>query len=224
MKKNRSLAIAGLFVLSIASVNAKTIVERFTTDPSLDGWQVFGDTNLFHWDSTNKNLDVTWDSSQPNSYFYHPLGVTLTTNDSFCVMFDLQLNDATTSNAGNEVAIGLMHFSDATNANFSRANGPAPNLFEFDYFPAFIYAGTPYQASVNATLLDSQPYFGGLCEVYDNLTLNPGVTYQVVLIHRAGEEVITGVVYTNGVVLSSLPLSFDNGTVGDFYLDTLSVN
>ena len=81
MKKIRSLAIAGLFVLSIAPVNASTIVEKFTTDPALDGWQIFGDTNLFHWDSTNQNLDVTWDSSQTNSYFYHPLGMTLTTND-----------------------------------------------------------------------------------------------------------------------------------------------
>ena len=74
MKKNSLPAIASLFVLSMACVNANTIVERFTTDPALDGWQVFGDTNLFQWDSANQNLAVTWDSSQTNSYFYHLLG------------------------------------------------------------------------------------------------------------------------------------------------------
>src|SRR5208283_2489182 len=124
MKKISSPAIASLFVLSMACVNANTIVERFTTDPALDGWQVFGDTNLFQWDSANQNLAVTWDSSQPNSYFYHPLGLTLTTNDSFCVLFDLQVSDATAWGYGNEVAVGLLHFSDATNADFSRANSP----------------------------------------------------------------------------------------------------
>ena len=226
MKKIRSLAIAGLFVLSIASVNASTIVERFTTDPALDGWQIFGDTNLFQWDSVNQNLAVTWDSSQQNSYFYHPLGVTLTTNDSFCVQFDLQLNDAVASGFGNEVAIGLLHLSDATNADFNRANGPAPNLFEFDYFPAFVSDGTSFSASVNAALLDSQPFFGGLYDAFDNLTLEPGVTYRIVLIHHVGEEIITGTVYTNGVVLSTLPFSFGSGsgTVGAFQLDALSVS
>jgi hypothetical protein len=226
MKKIRSLAIAGLFVLSIASVNANTIVERFATDPALDGWQVFGETNLFQWDSTNQVLDVTWDSTQPNSYFYHPLGVTLTTNDSFCVQFDLQLNDAVASGFGNEVAIGLLHLSDATNVDFNRANGPAPNLFEFDYFPEFIFDDAPVSASVNAALLDSQPFFGGLYSAFDDLTLDPSVTYHIVLIHHTGEEIITGIVYTNGVVLSMLPLNFSSGsgTVGDFQLDALSVN
>jgi hypothetical protein len=54
MKKVSSLAIASLFVLSTASASANTLVERFATDPALDGWQIFGDTNLFHWDSTNQ--------------------------------------------------------------------------------------------------------------------------------------------------------------------------
>jgi hypothetical protein len=224
MEKIRSMAIASLFVLSIAFVNASTLVERFTTNPSLDGWQVFGDTNLFHWDSTNQNLDVTWDSTQPNSYFYHPLGVTLTTNDGFCVQFDLQLTNATVSGSGNEIAIGLLHFSDATNADFNRANSPLPNLFEFDYFPAFIYDGDPYPASVNATLKDSQPGYAGFYVVYDNVTLDPAVTYRVVLIHRAGEGVITGSIYTNGVVLSALPLGYGSAPVGELQLDTLSVN
>jgi hypothetical protein len=224
MKKVRSLAIASLFVLSVASVAAGTLVEKFATDPALAGWRIFGNTNLFQWDSTNHVLDVTWDSTQPNSYFYHPLGVTLTTNDSFCVQFDLQLTNASVSGSGNEIAIGLLHFSDATNTDFNRANSPLPNLFEFDYFPAFVYDGDSYPASVNATLKDSQSGYAGFYVVYDNVTLDSTVTYRVVLIHRAGEGVITGAICTNGVVVSKLPLGYGSAPVGNFQFDTLSVN
>ena len=102
MKKlSVSLAFASLFIL--ATAQAGTLVEKFNTDPSLDGWQAFGDTNLFQWDSTNQVLDVTWDSTQPNSYYYHPLGVTLTITDGFCVVFDLQVNDAVAINSGSRI-------------------------------------------------------------------------------------------------------------------------
>ncbi len=48
LKKIRSLAFAGLFVLSAA--HATTVTEIFTNNPSQDGWQIFGDTNLFEFD------------------------------------------------------------------------------------------------------------------------------------------------------------------------------
>ena len=67
-----ALAAAGLSLLPAA--RAATISEDFSSDPLKNGWQIFGDTNLFRWDAANRVLDVTWDSSQPNSYFYHPLG------------------------------------------------------------------------------------------------------------------------------------------------------
>ena len=102
--------------------------EKFATDPALDGWQVFGDTNLFQWDSTNHLLDVTWDSTQVNSYFHYPLPQTYTINDGFYVQFDLQVSDAVNYNEGLELAIGLLHWSDATNAGFSRANFTSPNI------------------------------------------------------------------------------------------------
>ena len=148
------LAIAGLSI--VARAQTGTLVEKYNNDPSLDGWQVFGDTNLFNWDSTNQVLDVTWDSTQTNSYYYHPLGRTVTINDSFCVVFDLQLNDATAINSGSELAIGLLRFADATDSGFSRPNSPSPNVCEFDYFPQFVYQGTTYPESINASLVDAQ--------------------------------------------------------------------
>src|ERR1019366_3157399 len=111
--KIRSLAIASLFVLSAASAFAATITENFSTNPLQHGWQIFGDTNLFQWDSVNQNLAVTWDSSQPNSYFYHPLGTILTRNDDFSVAFDLQLNDAEASGYGFELAVGFLNLAEA---------------------------------------------------------------------------------------------------------------
>jgi hypothetical protein len=221
MKKIHSLAIASLFVLSIASLNANTIVERFTTDPTLDGWQVFGDTNLFHWDSTNQNLDVTWDSSQPNSYFYLPLGKTLTITDSFCIVIDLQLNDAVGTGFSSELGIGLLNFSDATNSNYLRTFGTLPDVFEFDYFPADEF-GDP--ASDDATLVDADTdfYFP-----FDNLTLNPGMTYHILLLHQSNTAAISGQIFTNGQLMTSLPNVFSdmptNGSIA-FQLDTLSIS
>src|SRR5580692_5050013 len=137
MKKICLLALAGLFVVS--AVHATVIREKFTTDPALAGWQVLGDTNLFQWDSTNQVLDVTWDSTQTNSYYYYPLGQTYTITNEFYVQFDLQLNDAVAFGAGAPLAIGLLHWSDVTSPDFSRANFTSPNVCEFDYFPAFNY-------------------------------------------------------------------------------------
>ena len=99
--------------------------EDFSIDPALDGWQVFGDTNLFQWDSVNQVLKVTWDSSQPNSYFYHPLGTILGTNDDFSMAFDLVLNDYAIGVNPNqpstfEMATGLLNYSEATSAGFLR--------------------------------------------------------------------------------------------------------
>ena len=72
-----TLAIAGLSVLPAA--HATLVREKFTTNPALDGWQVFGATNLFHWDSTNQNLAVTWNSRRRTAIFIIRSARTFTT-------------------------------------------------------------------------------------------------------------------------------------------------
>jgi hypothetical protein len=216
MKKIRSLARTSLFSLFVLSTAHATLVyEKFATNPALDGWQVFGDTNLFQWDSTNQNLDVTWDSSQTNSYFYHPLGATFTKADSFCVQFDLNLTDANAIGYF-ELAIGLCNFADSTSTNFSRANGISPNLFEFDYFP-----DGGYGPSIDATLFDASSIFYYAYD--DSQPMANGVTYRVVLIHHAGESTITGTVFANGQVFTMLP-QIASGGADDFRLDTLCIS
>src|ERR1043165_9576725 len=87
-----ALALASL-VLVQTSANAVTFSQNFSTMPFTNGWSVFGDTNLFQWSSANQNLAVTWASTKSNSYFYLPLGTTLTRNDDFIIEFDLNLSD-----------------------------------------------------------------------------------------------------------------------------------
>jgi hypothetical protein len=194
--------------------------DDFYNDPLQHGWQVFGDTNLFHWNPTNQNVEVTWDSTNVNSYLYHPLGTVLTSDDAFSVSFDFQLNDLTTFGGANEITVGLFNLADATNADFSRAGGNSPNLFEFDYFPANAYYDLN---SIDASLKDNQPGYAGLAFAYDNLPLNPGVTYQIILSHAAGSTNITGRVLTNGVLYTSLPLYYP-ASINYFRLDTLSIS
>lgn len=221
MKKIRSLALAGLFAFVAVNCGANTAAQRFLTDPSLDGWRIFGNTNLFQWDSTNHVLDVTWDSTQPNSYFYLPLGKTLSQTDSFCVVIDFQLNDAVCTGYSSELGIGLLNFSDATNANYLRTLGTLPNVFEFDYFPPDEY-GDP--ASDDATLVDAEENFDFS---YDNVTLNPGVTYQILLLYQSNSAAISGEIFTNGQLMTSLPSVYSDisgDDSGAFQLDTLSIS
>jgi hypothetical protein len=220
MKKVCLCLLAGLMAAS--SGTAATLAENFAANPFQDGWRIFGDTNLFEWDSTNRNLDVTWDSSQCNSYFYHPLGTILAINDNFSLEFDLQLSGANaTGMLGFELAVGLFNFSDATNSTFSRPLAAAPNLFEFDYFP-----DVGYGPSITATLSDtnvSATNTMDFCFAYDTLPMDSGVTYHVILTHVAGETNISGEVLTGGQIYTALPDVYA-GPITDFRIDTVSVS
>jgi hypothetical protein len=197
-------------------VGASTITTKFDTNPSSSGWLVWGNTNLFQWDSTNRNLRVTWDSSQTNSYFYHPLGRTLTPSDGFLVSFDLTVTDVPITN-GLQLAIGLLNFADATSTNFFRGSGAdSPNVAEFDYFPA----SGGFAPSLDATLIDPLNTFAFK---YDNQALDPGTSYQVVLTHLPGDPFLSGQVFTNGQLYTSLPLFYASGPITDFELDTIAV-
>lgn len=211
---------AVLFLCS--TVRAGTITENFSTDPLQNGWAVFGDTNLFQWNATNENLDVTWDSSQSNSYFCRPLGTTLGKSDAFSVDFDIQLNDIQWTNSF-QIAVGLLNFSDATNAGFSRPLAHTPNIFEFNYFPdSGDGFGDPNIAAsmTDATAITNVPHF---YFIYDVLPMNTGVTYHVTLAHAAGEGIISATVLTNGQIYTTMPDSYAQ-SLGDFHLDTLSIN
>src|SRR5260221_6666079 len=91
--KNRPLWLILLIVCRLCQ--AATISESFVSDPAIRGWQSFGVTNLFAWNTTNQNLAVTWDSSKSNSYFFIPVQTILAGSDDFSIALDLYLNDVT---------------------------------------------------------------------------------------------------------------------------------
>jgi hypothetical protein len=213
----------GVVALSIcASVSAGSLSEDFSTDPFQNGWQGFGNTNLFHWDSVNHNLAVTWDSSQSNSYFYHPLGTTLGKSDAFAVDFDIQLNSLQWTNTF-QIAVGLLNISSATDPGFSRATGTSPDVFEFNYFPD---GGDGFgDPDIAASMTDGTgdvTVFPDFYFIYDNLPMVLGTTYHVMLSHGAGDGFISATVKTNGVVYTTMPLFF-SGAIGEFRLDTVSI-
>src|SRR5262249_32270918 len=117
----------------------------FAQDPMQHGWRVFGDGGLFRWEPASQALAVTWDSSHSNSFIYLPLGTILTAADDFQLSFDLKLADiqaGSTPGKSNEfeIAVGLIQYASATNANAYRGTGVnstygVHNLVEFDYFP-----------------------------------------------------------------------------------------
>ena len=136
------LALAGLSL--VCASRAVTLTEDFSTDPLQKGWQVFGNTNLFQWDATNHQLAVTWDSSQPNSFFYHPLDYRLTRYDDFTFEFDLRLSDiASNVEPGKtgpmQLGIGFQNYSVATNASYLRGYLIVSDIAEFCYYPHGFY-------------------------------------------------------------------------------------
>jgi len=226
MKRIRSMAFAGLFVLSAA--HAATITENFTGNPLQNGWQVFGDTNLFQWNSVNQNLAVTWDSSQTNTYFYHPLGTILARDDDFSVAFDLRLNDFV---AGLDpqlpstfpLSVGFLNLAEASQPGFLRGTGySAPDLAEFSFFPdpggAWIYG-----PSLTAVMIDSTGFnytSGG----YDPDSLTTNDIYRVNLNHTASNSNLVMTITRNNEMFVSNGVASLGTNFTDLRVDSISIS
>jgi len=222
-----SLALASLLVVSATRSGAVTLAENFATDPLANGWQLFGDTNLFRWNPTNQNLEVTWDSSQINSYFYHPLGTILTRKDDFSVALDLELQDVGTADSylySFELAVGFFNLKEATQPDFVRGAGANPDLVELAYFRADDF-GDP--ATVYPTCTDTNSNFnynGFGAPDSTNYTLITSNWYHVSLAYTASNQTIVAVVTnlagnSSATVIQPLAASFT-----DFRADTISIN
>jgi hypothetical protein len=243
MKKFRFvLAAAGALACYVLAARAKTITENFSTNPLQNGWRIFGDTNLFQWNATHQNLEVTWDSTQTNSYFYQPLGTTVTRYDDFSIAFDLTLHDiASGVEPGKtgplEIGFGFLNFSVATNSSFMRgAYGSAPNVAEFGYYAYgyYDYFGTIYDSPATATPsfisgANSYDYAPQILSVYE-AELPTNQTVRVSLSYTASNQTAVLRITTNGVPLAAFPdLALDgaNGftdTNDDFQVDTFSIS
>jgi hypothetical protein len=134
--------IALLFLLNS---RGRELFEDFASAPGARGWNVYGEAELFNWDGEGEALQVTWDSSKTNSYFYYNLPFYLTRKDSFGVELNLTLGDIQHGTTPGkpytfQLAFGFLNTTNAFDPEFFRGSGVnslhgARNVLEFDYFP-----------------------------------------------------------------------------------------
>ncbi len=221
-----ALVFAGALFHFIPASQADTLQENFSTDPATQAWRVFGDTNLFSWDSTNQNLQVTWDSSKPNSYFYHQLGTIVTRDDDFSLAFDLRLTDITpgvnTNKSGAfELATGLLNFREATSTNFLRGTGTnSPDLVEFDYFPDAGFGATIWPTFISTNTAYN---YNGPSD-YTELALTAGDWFHIAMVYTASNSTLTTTMTRNLAVFGPInPVTLSTNFT-DFRVDTFAIS
>ncbi len=214
----------GIFIglLTAITAAAGTFTESFDSDPAGRGWRTFGDTSLFGWNPTAQNLQVTWNSSRPNSYFYRPLGVTVTRTNDFSFTFDLRLNDlALGVTPGKtetfQIAAGFLNFAAATNVNFIRGTGTdSPHIVEWDYFPDSGFGATisPSVVSSNGNFYTSFSF---------PLELTPGDLFRVTLAYSAATQTLRTTMTQNGQPFGPINDVVLDGNFSDFRADTVAI-
>jgi hypothetical protein len=226
-----SFSFAGLLTLAaLVSASAATFQEDFANDPLAHGWRIFGESNLFHWNSTNQNLEVTWDSSHSNSYLQLPIGTILTRYDDFSFEVDLRLDDVAAGVSPGkpgtmELAFGFQNWVDAQKTNFFRATGRgSANLAEFDYFPQ---AGSiqptvwPAMWSTNSVLSYNGP------SDFTLLSLPLGVVMRVSVAYTASNQTMAASITTNGISVGAvhsakISTNFTDFRAGIFAIESYS--
>jgi hypothetical protein len=186
---------------------------------------MFGEPSLFRWDAPNQNLAVTWDSSRTNSFFFLPLGTVLEKSDDFSFSFDVRLADiraGSTPGKSNEfeIAVGLIGFSSATNANAYRGAGVnstygVRNLVEFDYFPDAGFGDT-----FATTVVSTNNVFAFAHNF--PLTLSTGDLFHITLAYAASNQVLRTSALRNGAPFDALA-DIALGTKPDFRVDAFAV-
>ena len=206
-----------LWLAGGTSAEAATFQETFCTDPSLNGWQTFGDSSLYQWNRTNQDLEVTWDSSRTNSFFFRRLDTIVTGSEDFSFSFVLRLHDirvGSTAGKSNEfeIAIGLLNYASATNSHAFRGTGQSAtygvhNLVEFDYFPDAGFGDT-FATTVVTTNNRIYPVHNF------PLTLTTGDRFRITLTYCASYQVVHTIVTRNGAAFGLPP----NNSLGDLSL------
>jgi hypothetical protein len=225
------LALAGMSVVVSSRALAVSLQEDFSSDPAARGWQAIGDTNLFRWNASAQNVDVTWDSSRPNSYYCLPLGTVLATNDNFSFAFDLRLSEFAAGVNPDKpypfpLTIALINLTKATQPGFFRGTGTdSPDLVEFSFFPD---PGDPwiYGPSITPVMVDSvgtNPYadwaygFGGF-----SLTTND--LFHIEMVYTASDQTLRTTINRNGTeVLGPVYDATLGDGFQDFRLDHLAI-
>ncbi|HEV8540817.1 MAG TPA: hypothetical protein VGR78_00355 [Verrucomicrobiae bacterium] len=215
---------------AVAAVAAGAGISPKLVEKPFDQWSVFGATNLFSENADS--VHVTWDSSQTNSYFYLPLGLTLTRSDHFQLTFILRLEDiAIGTTPGKlstfEIANGLINPTTAFDPQMFRGTGVDPvhgprNLLELDYFP-----DSGFGATVSPTIVTHENEFG-----YSNnfpIELLTNVYYKFEMTFTPSDQTLRSRIWTTSdtnnfgpaQTLKDLSLS---SSLSDFALTALAIS
>lgn len=224
MRNSRPFRVLLAFAPLAASLAAwpATYFEEFASDPAVRGWTATGETSLFQWDSVARNLAVTWNSAQPNSYFLLPLRTFLTRDDDFTLEFDLRLQSiavGTTPGKAStfEIALGFINRAQATGAGFWRGSGvDSPNLVEWDYFP-----DSGFGATVAAAMISGSHQWATSFNAPVELILDQ--TYHFRLDYQARTRTLEFAQTVGGQSTRLEPATIKSG-FGDFAVDALAIS
>ena len=227
----RRLALIIAFVWTAAlPAGAAVFNEIFVADPRATGWRAAGDTNLFRWNATNQNLEVTWDSARTNSFFHLPLGTVLTKSDDFSFAFDLRMQDIAIGTSSNrpdtfEIALGLMNSTNLTRVNYFRGTGVnstygVRNSVEFNYFPP--------TAVIEPTFAPTVISSNNVIKFSDNrLLLTTNDLFRIAMTYTASNQTLKTAVTRNGLPFGVSPSNtlMNLSLVGhpDFRVDRLAI-
>lgn len=201
------------------------LIESFSIDPAMDGWKQHGESSLFKWNAQQQELEVIWDSSKPNSYFYHRLPFTLNKADDFSLSLDMSISEI---QAGNnplqpfafEIALGFFNEAQSTSTNFLRGTGVnSPDLVEWDYFPDTGFGATIWPVAIDASSVFN---YNGAND-FTLLTLKPGSLYHIEYTFRSGNHSIEVIMTEDGQPfgpINKVPLA-DSFT--DFAIDSVGI-
>ena len=183
----------------------QTTSEQFSTDPLRSGWEQTGKTNLFQWDPAAQNLQVTWDSREPNSYLRLPFPAGITSEDDFSFALDFLLHDLGPARAeypgSFQIAFGFQNRADADQPGFIRGTGTnSPNVVEFNYFWDSGFGATvwPTMAPANGVVNYSGAGDFGIFSLPLDLTMRLSMAY------TASNHTVTLTITTNGVVVGEV--------------------
>jgi hypothetical protein len=220
MQRNHMRTIAGAcFAILFSWVNQAAVPpldpgapvprltwENFDSDPTLNGWEYFGETNLLRWDSTNRNLEMSWDSSKPNSYLRIPFGTVITSEDDFSFSVELLLKDITAAARPGlpgtfQIAFGFQNRADADKEPFIRGTGAdSPNLVEFNYFPDSGFGATVWPAMIPTNGIMNYSGNGD----FSIFTLPLETWMKVGMVYTASNHTVTLTITTNRVVVGQV--------------------
>jgi hypothetical protein len=222
MKPLSSVSLFLLPFLIHASAWSAELREDFSHDPASDGWQMAGTTNLFSWNGESQALDVTWDSSKPNSFFYHPLHTVASIADDFSLELDLVMKNIQAGVDPNkpyafELTFGFLNLEQAFKAGFIRGTSAnSPDLVEWSYFPDTGFGATisPVITTTNSRFFPSFNF---------PLELTPDGLFHIKMIYIAGRKALSTTITLNGEPFGPIEDALLPDASADFRINAFSI-